>query len=167
MAQPLMAFLQEEFKLPRGKAALFLGAAVFFLIHPVMFFLKFGFLDEMDFWIGTFGLVVFAIIEVILFVWIFGSRNAWKEIMAGADLRVPKVFFYIMKYVTPVYLMILLGFWLVQDGMRVLTMQGVPSENYPYIWFARFMLAGVLCTMVVLVHIAWQRKHYIQQRIPK
>jgi len=167
MAQPLMAFLQEEFKLERKRAALIVGALVFFLMQPVILFLKFGFLNEMDFWIGTFGLVVFAIIEVILFVWIFGPDNAWKEISAGADIKIPRIFYPIMKYVTPIYLAVLLAVWFFQDGMNVLLMKGVPPENYPYIWFARFMLIGMLLAACILVRIAWQRKHYIQRRIPK
>jgi len=167
MAQPLMAFLQEEYKIDRKRAAWLIGVLVFFLVQPIIFFLKFGFLNEMDFWIGTLGLVVFAIIEVILFLWVFGPTNAWKEIMSGADLRVPKFFFFIMKYITPAYLFILLGFWFFQDGMKVLSMSGVPEENYPYIWFARFLLSGIFLVMIILVRFAWQKPHLIQRRVPK
>lgn len=166
MAQPLMAFLQEEFKVTRKQAAVWVGGVSFFLMQPVIFFLKYGFLDEMDFWIGTFGLVVFAIIEVLLFIWVFGSKNAWREISLGADIRIPRFFFPIMKFVTPVYLILLLGFWFFQEGLNVLWMRGVPPENYPYIWFARFLLVGIFLTFVILVRIAWQRRHVIQQRVP-
>ncbi|MBN1687746.1 MAG: sodium-dependent transporter [Candidatus Omnitrophica bacterium] len=167
MAQPLMAFLQEEFKIVRKKAALIVGAFIFFLSQPVILFLKHGFLNEMDFWIGTLGLVVFAIIEVILFLWVFGPKNAWKEIIAGADIKLPRFFFPIMRYVTPVYLFILLGFWFFQDGIDVLMMKGVPEANYPYIWFARFLLATILMAMIFLVWVAWQKRHVIQRRIPE
>ena len=40
----------------------------------------------MDFWLGTFGVTVFAVIEVIVFVWLFGPKNAWHEITMGADI---------------------------------------------------------------------------------
>ena len=166
MAQPLIAFLQEEFKLSRKQAALIVGGLAFFLMQPVIFFLRYGFLDEMDFWIGTLGLVVFAIIEIVLFIWVFGSKNAWREIMMGADIPVPRFFFFIMKYVTPIYLFILLAFWFFQDGLNVLLMHGVPKENYAYVWFARFLLAGILISAVIMVRIAWQQKHRIQQRVP-
>ncbi|MDP3919329.1 MAG: sodium-dependent transporter [Candidatus Omnitrophota bacterium] len=166
MAQPLMAFLQEEFKLKRKTAALIIGVVILILTQPVIFFLKYGFLNEMDFWIGTLGLVVFAIIEVVLFFWVFGADNAFKEIMAGADIKLPRVFYYIMKYVTPIYLIILLGFWFFQDGIDVLLMKGVPAENYAYIWFARFLLGLILVVMLISVRIAWQRKHVIRKRVP-
>ncbi len=167
MAQPLMAFLQEEFKMERKKAAYLIGGLVFFLMQPVIFFLKYGFLDEMDFWIGTFGLVVFAIIEVIIFIWLFGSRNAWKEMMSGADIVIPRFFHFIMKFITPLYLIVLLFVWGYQNGTSVIMMKGVPAENYPYIWFARFVLIGMFLSSIFLIRIAWQRRHYIQHRVPK
>ena len=167
MTQPLMAFLQEEFNIARKKAALIIGVALFFLTQPVIFFLKYGFLDEMDFWIGTIGLVVFAIIEVILFVWILGPRNAWKEISMGADLRLPRFFYPVIRYITPAYLFVLFGFWLFQEGLGVLLMSGVPEQNYPYIWFARFLLTGLVITVMILVGIAWQKRHVIQRRVPQ
>ena len=56
----------------------------------VVAFFKFGFLDELDFWAGTFGLVVFATIEIIIFSWIFGVKKGWEEMHKGADLKVPR-----------------------------------------------------------------------------
>ncbi|MCM8775957.1 MAG: sodium:calcium symporter, partial [Candidatus Omnitrophica bacterium] len=166
MAQPLMAFLQEEFKIERKKAALMIGSAMLFLAQPIILFLKYGFLNEMDFWIGTFGLVVFAIIETVLFFWVFGSKNAWKEICAGADIRMPKIFYPIMKYVTPLYLLLLMGFWFFQDGIGVILMRNVPKENYPYVWFARFLIVLIFLVFIVLVWIAWQKRHVIRHRVP-
>ena len=84
----------------------------------------------------------------------------------GADLKLPRFFFYIMKYVTPVYLFILLAFWFFQDGLNVLFMHGVPKENHPYIWFARFLMTGILLAVIFLVGIGCQEKHRIQQRVP-
>ena len=72
-----------------------------------------------------------------------------------------------MKYVTPAYLFILLIVWFFQDGIDVFLMKGVPAENYPYIWFARFLLIALAVVIVGLVHIAWQKKHVIQQRVPR
>ena len=167
MAQPMMSFLQEEFKMTRKTAAWILGTLTFFFTLPVIFFLKYGFLNELDFWIGTFALVVFAIIEVILFIWVFGEANAWKEINAGADIRLPKFVLPVLKYVTLAYLAILMVFWVLQNGWDVVTMRGVLPADSPYIWFARFMLIGIGVCMVFLVRIAWQKRHIIQQRIPE
>jgi SNF family Na+-dependent transporter len=166
MAQPIMAFLQEEFKMTRKIAAWIVGAMTFFFTLPVIFFLKHGFLNEIDFWIGTFGLVVFAILEVVLFIWVFGTANAWTEINSGADIRLPRFVLPIMKYVTLAYLLVLMVFWFIQDGWNVMMMKGVAAADYPYVWFARFMLIGIGAFMVFLVYIAWRKKRVIQQRVP-
>jgi len=167
MAQPLMAFLQDEFKIARKTAAMMVAGLAFVFMQPVIFWLEFGFLNEMDFWIGTIGLVVFAIIEVVLFVWVFGPNKAWKEICMGSDFKLPRFFYYVIKYVTPTYLFLLLGFWFWQDGLDVLFMTNVPEENRMYIWFARLLLLVILAFMLVLVRLAWQQKHHIQQRVRK
>jgi NSS family neurotransmitter:Na+ symporter len=35
-------------------------------------------------------------------------NNGWEEIMRGAELRVPRLFYFIIKYVTPLFLLIIL-----------------------------------------------------------
>ena len=44
----------------------------------VVAFFKFGVLDELDFWAGTLGLVLFAAMEIIIFSWIYGIRRGWE-----------------------------------------------------------------------------------------
>ena len=63
----------------RKKAVASLAFIVLVAVQFVVFFQKYGFLNEMDYWAGTFGLVVFALIETILFMWVFGADKAWKE----------------------------------------------------------------------------------------
>jgi hypothetical protein len=53
-------------------------------------------------------LVVFALGETILFTWVFGMQRGWDEMMKGAELQIPLVFRYIMQYVTPVFLLVIL-----------------------------------------------------------
>jgi neurotransmitter:Na+ symporter, NSS family len=156
MGQPIMAFLQEEFGLSRQKAALALATAVFLFIQPVVFFRPF--LGEMDFWAGTFGLAVFALVEVILFAWVFGGERAWEEITRGADIRVPRVFYYIMRYVTPLYLIVILLFWTRQQAIPTLLMKGVAPADRPGVFWARMMLLGLLASLVLLIGHAWRRK---------
>ncbi len=157
---PAMAFLQDQLHMSRRKAALWVGAVMLVCGLPVVFFLKFGFLDEMDFWAGTFGLVVFALIEVILFSWVFGMKNAWKEMHLGADLKIPRVFRFILKYVTPVYLLGLLGFWSVQDGLPILLMKHRSSTDVPYLWGARIMMLAIVILGVVLVALALRKEAF-------
>ena len=108
MGQPVMAFLEDEFKLSRLRASWALMGMLLILAVPVAMIHEDGVFSDFDFWVGTFALVVFALLEVILFAWAFGMDNAWAELMRGSELNVPRVFFYITKYVTPVFIVVIL-----------------------------------------------------------
>lgn len=143
VAQPVMAFFQDECRWSRVKSTIGLSLIWVLGTIPNVVFLKYGFLDEVDFWAGTLGLVLFAFIEIILFAWIFGAakrleksgfagrdavgtgivaglEEGWDEMHKGADMKIPKVFFYVMKYLTPVYLGALLLLWPMQSMKGVL-----------------------------------------------
>jgi NSS family neurotransmitter:Na+ symporter len=68
----------------------------------------------MDFWAGTIGLVVFAFIEIVIFFWLFGSDKAWEEMNRGGLITIPRFFYYVTKYVTPVFLAVLIGVWFIE-----------------------------------------------------
>ena len=158
MGQPLMAFLQEEFGMTRKRAAAALGAVVFLLCQPVILFNQQGFLAEFDFWAGTFGLVLFATIEIILFGWIFGMDKAWDSLTKGADMKVPIVYRYIIQYVTPVMLLVILGTWLFGTLPPVLRYEGVSPENIPYIRAARITMVAVFVIMCAGLRYAWRKR---------
>ena len=73
-----------------------------------------GSFDEFDFWTGTFALVVFALLEVIVFAWIFGMEKGWEEITRGADMKVPADLPVRHPYVTPLFLAVVFFGALVQ-----------------------------------------------------
>ena len=115
-----------------------------------------GVLDELDFWSGTFFLVVLATIEAIIFGWVFGIDRAWKEIHHGADIQLPWVFRIVIKYITPSFLLFLLGAWTYQLAIPTLKMEGVPPENRPWVLGTRLALFLILLTMIFLVFWAWR-----------
>jgi hypothetical protein len=80
------------------------GFAVFLLGLPTVLFFNNGVFDEYDYWAGTVSLVVFAFVEMILFSWVFGIKKGWAEITEGSDIKVPSMFKFIIKYVTPIML---------------------------------------------------------------
>ncbi|MGI8980802.1 MAG: sodium-dependent transporter [Pirellulaceae bacterium] len=111
MGQPIMAFLQQEFKLSRERSAVAFGGLLLPLSLPVALFHSGTFNDEFDYWAGSVMLVVFALGETILFAWVFGMTKGWAEMIKGADMKIPLPFYYMIKYVTPVFLIfILIGF---------------------------------------------------------
>ena len=162
LAQPAVAFLEDEFNIGRKKAVFIFGVVSFILCHAAIFFLKNGVVDELDFWGGTFFLVVFAAVEVILFSWVFGMERAWDEIHEGADLNVPRIYKFIIKYVTPLFLFTILGAWFCQEWWDIIFMKNVSAENQPFILATRIGLIVGFAALAVLVKIAWQRKKILE-----
>ena len=168
LAQPAVAFLEDEFNISRKKAVTVFGITCFVLSNFAILFLARGVVDELDFWGGTFALVVFATIETILFGWIFGIDRAWEEMHSGADIRIPAVYKFIIKYVTPAFLLAILGFWTYQQAIPTLMLKGVAKENIPFIVGTRVMLIGLFLAICLMVKKAWDRKkktNYIPQSL--
>lgn len=166
MSTPIIAFFREEFGFRRENVAWTLGAIVFFFGLLNILWLEHGFLDEWDYWAGTFGLVAFAVIEVILFIWIFKPENAWASIHEGADLKLPRLFKWVMTFVTPVYLIVLLIWWGITDAIPILRLEraagggALAPENEPYVLAARAIMLGMAIIFLVLIRRAWKRNGY-------
>ncbi len=167
LLQPLMAFMQDEMHASRRRAGSVLAVLTFICCQPCIFFLGHGFVDELDFWGGTFLLVVFATIEVILFVWVHGLDNVWMEMHQGAKMRLPRIFRFVFKYVTPAYLLILLGAWTWQDLLPVLSMERVAPADQPYIWGARVLILGLFLLCILAVRRVAHRFQYGKERLPE
>ncbi|MBX0334793.1 sodium-dependent transporter [Pontibacter sp. HSC-14F20] len=105
MGTPWIGFLQDEFNWRRRPAAWSFGLIVLVLGMPTVLFFKYGVFDEYDYWAGTVSLVVFALFESILFAWVFGMNKGWREITSGADIKVPTIYKFIIKFVTPLLLL--------------------------------------------------------------
>lgn len=106
MGQPVMAFFEEELDIRRTGSALLFGVTTLVLGLACVFFFPGGALDEFNFWSGTFCLVVFGLIEAFAFAWIFGIDRGWEELTRGADIRVPRIFRFLIRWVTPPFILV-------------------------------------------------------------
>jgi len=156
MLQPAVAFVDDEFKIGRRKAVLYIGIFTFIACHGVIFGLAHGVLGDIDFWSGTFSLVIFGTIEAIIFGWVFGIDRAWAEIHRGADIKLPSIFRFVIKYVTPTFLLVILVTWTVQHAVPTLLMEGVPPENRIWVLGTRLFIVGVILILIKLVYRAWK-----------
>ncbi|MCX5702610.1 MAG: sodium:calcium symporter, partial [Candidatus Omnitrophica bacterium] len=158
LAQPAVAFLEDEFDISRKKAVWIFGIVSFLLCQAAIFFLGRGVVDELDFWGGTFFLVLFATIETILFAWVFGMEKAWDEIHKGADMRIPKIYKFIIKYITPLFLFFILGMWFWQEWLPVIFMKNISSADRIFILGTRIGLVLIFLILAIMVKVAWRRK---------
>lgn len=152
MGTPFMGFLRDEFGMSREKAAWSFGLFILILGAPAVFFFKQGVFDEFDYWAGTVSLVVFALFEIILFAWVFGMDKGWAEITSGADIKVPRIFKFIIKFITPlllgaVFIGSLPGIW-----------DKLTADTNGAVIFGRFLLLGVWTGIAVMVYIAYRKR---------
>jgi SNF family Na+-dependent transporter len=103
--QPTIAFLEEAFMLRRAVSVSWLALVMVIGTGFVWYFSKdLKALDTIDFWIGNVGVFLQGTIIILLFGWVIGIDNSWREMHRGAALRVPGFFRVVMRYVTPLYL---------------------------------------------------------------
>lgn len=157
LTQPTIAFLEDEFDIPKKDAVLVYAVITFVLCQPSIFLLKYGVVDELDFWGGTFCLVLFGCVEAILFSWVFGIDKAWDEMHSGADIKLPKIYKFIIKYITPLILIIILITYLFQEGFNVIFLKNVDRQSLPIIIFTRIYLLTIFVLLLVMIREAWRK----------
>ncbi len=127
--QPGISFFEDEVGLSKKRAVTIVGFFSLIMGLIAAFGLTCGAVDEMDFWGGTFALVVFGAIEAIIFAWVFGIKRGWQELNQGADIKVPLIYRFILKYVTPIYLIVLLTGYIMTDFWKVITLSNLTNKK--------------------------------------
>lgn len=158
MATPALAFVEENFGWSRKRSAWTLGAIALLLGLLHIVYNTRGFLDEWDYWAGTFGLVTLALVETVLFVWVYGPDRMWEELHEGAAFRLPWPSKFILTYVTPAFLIVMMGWWTVQDAIPTLLMEGKAPEEVAVRWASRGLMAAIFVFQLWLIKAAWDRK---------
>ena len=86
--------------------------------------------------------------------------KGWEEINKGADIKIPRMVYYVIKYITPVYLFVILIYWTINDAIPDLLMADKPAQNIPYLWGARIMMVILYAAFTWLVYKGWKlNKH--------
>ena len=117
MLQPVLAFLVEGLRMPRPRAVAALGllsalgsALVVYCSRDLIA------LDVMDFWVGQVGIFLLATVIVLVFAWGLGVDRGIAEAERGAELKLPRAFAFVVKYVSPAYLLSIFFFFLAQNA---------------------------------------------------
>ena len=169
MLQPPISFFEEVLTVRRKRAVLIVTAISLLLSAVAVLGLDAGAVDEMDFWGGTCLLVVFGTVEAFIFSWIFGIDRGWEELGHGAHITLPRLFKFIMKYITPFYLCVILIAWLVTDGWKVITLKNIdPAAQVTFlsITMSKVLFIALLRGLLIAVWggicavIFWSWKHH-------
>ncbi|HRN93353.1 MAG TPA: sodium-dependent transporter [Chitinophagales bacterium] len=152
MGSPWISFMRDEFGWKTGQSAWLFGIIVLLLGFPTVVFFNEGVFDEYDYWAGTVGLVIFALAEIILFAWIFGMEEGWKEINEGAEIKIPIVYKYIIKYVTPIFIAA------VFIGSLPDIYNKIMAETTSYVKISRLLLVVVYAAICAMVYTAYKKR---------
>lgn len=169
--QPLISFCEDDLKFTRKKSVATISTIIFIGSLTAIFGLAAGTVDELDFWGGTFLLVVFGAIQAIIFSFVLGRRKsqivqpgesvAFALMNEGAQLKLPRFFRPIIQYVCPAYLIILLVSYTFTDGLPLITLSNIPADakvtflgsEFSKLYFT-WGFRGFMLLLVVLLNIA-------------
>jgi SNF family Na+-dependent transporter len=157
MLQPAIALLEEGLGLKRKASVAFLGfitavgsAFVVYCSQDLMA------LDTIDFWIGTFAIYVLATAQVVLFAWVLGVDRGFEELGRGAEIRIPRFVKFIIKYISPVYLLTIFAFWgyreflvVPEDATKLTRLQQLGANPVAFWSMAFILVVTVLFTLLV------------------
>ena len=154
MLQPVKAFFEEALGISSGKAIAWVSIICGFGSLWVIWFSKnMVALDAMDFWVGTFCIFLLATVQIICFGWVWGVKKGMAEIDQGALMRIPRFFRFVMKYIAPAYLLVVLGgFTYYNLGEKATEVSKDPIALWTVI-----IIAAVIALLVVLVAIGERR----------
>ena len=166
MLQPAIALLEEGLGLGRRGSVAMLGFITAVGTAFIVCFSKDAVaLDTFDFWIGSVCIYILATIQVILFGWVLGVEQGYQEINRGAEIRVPKFYMFIIKFVSPVYLLVVFALWLFQTGGTYLRKIG----SDPVVAGSVGFLGLVFLFFVLLTAQSvrrWRRTHPLDKETP-
>jgi len=110
--QPSVTLLEEGLHLGRKSSLTITGMITTFgAMFTAYFTDKLTALDTMDFWICNVLIFIMAGVQIVMFGWGLGMDTAMDELQRGAVIRIPRFFRFVMKYVSPLYLMIVFIAW--------------------------------------------------------
>jgi SNF family Na+-dependent transporter len=179
--QPLISFCEDDLKFHRKKAIAATGTVTFLGSLVGIFGLAAGAVDELDFWGGSFLLVVLGTIQAFIFAFVLGRRKsetigedgkpeneAFALMNDGAALKLPRFFRPIIMYVCPIYLAIVLVAWMIHDGMGVLLLSNVAADarvtflghefsQIGFTWGVRGFLLALVILLNIAIYFAWRQ----------
>jgi NSS family neurotransmitter:Na+ symporter len=156
MYQPVLAFLHESLGISRAKATGALVGVVMVGSTMTIYFTKDGtFLGTIDNWVGTLLIFLLAMVQIICFSWIFGIRRGWEEAHLGAQIRIPGFYRFIMKFVAPLYLLIVFGAFCVGNLPSWVAAVGASTAQQLAIGLILAVTAG-LCVCVAIGEKRWR-----------
>ena len=154
MYQPALAFFRESLGWDKNKSTTLMIFVCLVGSFLVMYYSRGGiFWSTVDDWVGTFLIFVLAMVQIICFSWVFGVDRGFREAHAGAHMRIPSFYKFVMKYVTPTYLIVVFAAFCKQNLPAWI--QSVADE--PLRQGALALIAATIILLVVCLRVGERR----------
>ncbi|MEY2852377.1 MAG: hypothetical protein RL549_1076 [Verrucomicrobiota bacterium] len=148
MLQPAIAFFEEGLGLDRRGSVSLLGFITLMGTAIVVWFTKdLAALDAMDFWVGSFCIFVLATIQTLLYGWVLGPKRGREELERGGLLPIPRIFDFVIRYISPVFLLTVFALWLHQSWAA--NWQAIQSQ--PAVRIALLFVIAVAALFLLLI----------------
>ncbi|HEB53159.1 MAG TPA: sodium:calcium symporter [bacterium] len=160
MLQPTKAFFEESLGVSRQVSTLMVTAWGLVGNFFVLWYSK-GLvaLDTIDFWVGTFFILVVAAVQIIAFGWVFGVDKAIAEAHTGANMRIPAVYRFIIKYVSPLFLLVVIVGFCINNVPGYLQTLFADTENAGYArttWILILLTIGGIVAITAIGAKRWR-----------
>ena len=114
----MLQLLEEGLGLTRKTSVALLSLITLLGTAFIMYFSKNTLaLGTFDFWVGTFCIFLLALFQVVLFGWVLGPERGMAELDRGAEIRVPRCVGFILKWVAPIYLLVIFTAFVVEQAL--------------------------------------------------
>lgn len=154
MLQPAIAFLEEGFGMNRKGSVSVLGLITFLGSSLVILSPGLGVLDAMDKYAGTVAIPILALFEVIIFVLILRVDKGIQEAEMGSDMKLPKFFSFVISYISPVFLIVIISSWFYQQ-IDDYFVQGEIMDPLELITLVSLVVVFIL--LLIMQAAAWPR----------
>ena len=153
MLQPAIALLEEGLGITRKPSVAILGFITLAGCLFIVYFSKdFAALDTVDFWMANFFIFIFATAQAIVFGWVLGVDKGFKELERGAEMKYPPGIKFVIKYISPAFLLAVFVAWCFQElPARLKAIVTLPEEGPPIVLMSVGLILMVLMFFAFVV----------------
>lgn len=154
MLQPSMAFFEEALGWSRKRAVALLGGIVLCGLGTVVWGSgNTSAIDTLNFWAGTLGIAVVALITTAVFAWVWGAERGVAELRRGAEIALPPGLAWCMRFATPAVLTVIIA-WFIYGEVQSLRQGGGVLTALAKDRGAQLSVAWMVATFVLYLFIA-------------